>query len=286
MNLVEARFQAYREAAVRLRWFMMITVLISAVISIHTYLERAGFQKHQLIGTYAERVRNFRLEKVECLRLVVSAPIGSLVPIECAKVKDAKFHAWLAAAPADERLETYSMHAFLKARTDNTLKKMTIGERPLPLLGMEVPVNDYVPVLAILLVVFTLGVWLNLRALAASLDVLAADKDPELLRLAQLYFTFTVPLDLGRPHPMLRVVAFLAIWLPLLSLVLGSVADNWPVISRLLFGGEGHLGSIGLVVLRAGLLLACAGVVLVTCAASHGLVKRVDVMMRPQRVAA
>lgn len=77
------------------------------------------------------------------------------------------------------------------------------------------------------------------------------------------------------------MVAFLAIWLPFLSLLFAGVVDNWPVFDRMFFHTEGYVGSFGSLLHRFGVLVTCALVILGTCIGSRRLVGRVDAMMRP-----
>ena len=154
----------------------------------------------------------------------------------------------------------------------NTLERVSLGDRTLPLLGMPVPQNDYLPILAVLLVTFVVGVWVNLRGVLASLNELHTHGDQELIRVARLHFTFVVPLERNRRHLVSELVRFLALALPAGSLLIGALLDLWPIISP----RGGDTGPFALMVARTLVLGGLVAVAFAGAIASQGLVRAID----------
>jgi len=281
LDLEKIRFEAFTEAFTRLRWFLMITTLLSSLILCHIYLEADGFQTHQLSSLRAYRVR----EQIDEKRACSSAVVFKKETAEACK-RVAEYWEELRGKPYEEQLQEWSGQEFRYKRTDNTWDKMQIGERDVPLLGMKISVNDYLPVMAVLLMTFSMGVWLSFRSVAAALSELTQSSSPDVVRAARLFFTFTVPLDGNTSDRVVRLIARLALWLPFIALVIAIILDLLPVM-RVMYGViNAHVGRMPDLTAREILLLVCTLICMATALGCSELRVRIDSLIATDQSAA
>jgi hypothetical protein len=262
MDTESLRFEAYREALKRCRWFLLITVTLSSLILSHTYLELFGFQQSMLRGITGHRMRIGTVENVEAL--------GDSLRAVPATERDEKY---------TERLRTYSGTVYDMARTDNTLKAAALGDRTLPLLGLSVPSNDYLPVMAIILLIFSVSLWLNLRSAHGVLVTVRGDDSFK--ALARLFFTFTGLQDPSRQNPVARVVQYFAIWLPAIALFFASLADLIPPLLASHSNPHAFAGDQSAIAARVVVLALVFLGTSFSCTTSTLLAQRIDGQIRP-----
>lgn len=247
MDTVKEEFEAFKAAVSSMRWFMTTAVLISVLIILHIWLERFGFQEQQLQNTFAHRVKQHVPEVQKCYADLArhlqrkKDHLDSEEPDSC---KPGHFPDDISNRIKDEAkdiskfLSIYSGREYKIRMTDNTLSKEVLQVRKIPLLGVEVPANDFVTVMAVMSLVFATGVWLNLRSVSAALSALAKRNDPELLKTARLHTAFVTSLETAPGEVLARGVRFLAIWLPFTSLLVATLLGYWQPIHDALWGDQ------------------------------------------------
>lgn len=233
-----------------MRWFITTAALISILILTHIWLETFGLQDHQLSEAYAHRVREHVQNAEKCYHdLAVrnqrikdnlrNTDAQSAYPASCElssipenlrKLIDAE------AIDHDEFLRIYSERKYLIQQTDNTLRNEVLPIRTVPLLGIEVPSNDFVTIMAVMSLLFATGVWLNLRSVLSSLVALENRGQPELIMTARLFTAFLTSLETNRSEILARRVRSLAIWLPFLSLLSATIIGYWHPVRDVLSG--------------------------------------------------
>jgi len=255
----------------------MITTLLSALIMCHVYLEADGFQKHQLEGLSKFRMDNQIEAKIACARAVAKGIDTAEV---CKPVPEYQNN--LMKMPRVKMLEMWSAQEYRFKTTGNTWEKATIGERDVPLMGMKVSVNDYLPVMALLLTTFAVGAWLSLRSVAAALAEIRLSSRDDVVRAARLYFTFTVPLDGNKDDRVVRWIARLAFWLPTIALILGIVLDFLPVI-KVMGGMQAWVGTLRDLASREVVLVVCTLVCFSVAYTHSELRDRIDGLTAPRQ---
>ncbi len=249
MDLIAEEFSAFRSSITRMRWFMGVALLISVLIIFHIYLEQFGFQRQQLETVFANRVANHVVEIQNCYRNLASHKqkekdqIKSEFPTSCSKDHIPKVELEKITNMSPEALlRVYSERELAIRTTDNTITSTKLGIRKIPLLGVEVPANDFVPVMAIMSFVFVVGVWVNLRGVHASLLTLANRSDPELLKLAQLHAVFVSGIGLTRGNTLAKSARVLVFWLPFAAIIAASVIGFWGGVKGMLEGSDYNYG--------------------------------------------
>lgn len=144
-----------------MRWFMTAAVLISVLVLLHIWLERFGLQEHQLQTVFAHRVKQHVPDVQRCYADLArhlqrtQDKLDSQEPDSCKpgnipdnignRIKDE-------AKDIERVLSIYSDREYKIRLTDNTLSKEVLQVRKMPLLGIEVPTNDFVTVMAVMAV--------------------------------------------------------------------------------------------------------------------------------------
>jgi hypothetical protein len=245
MDTVKEEFDAFKAAVSSMRWFMTTAVLISVLILLHIWLERFGFQEQQLRNSFAHRVKQHVPEVQKCyadLARHLQRTQDQLPSKEPDSCQPGNFPHEIGKQIRGEAtdiarfLSIYSDREYKIRMTDNTLGKEVLQVRKIPLLGVEVPANDFVTVMAVMSLVFASGVWLNLRSINAALKALAKRGDPELVKTARLHTAFLTSLETTRSEALARGVRSLAIWLPFMSLFIATLLGYWEPIRDALKG--------------------------------------------------
>jgi hypothetical protein len=122
-----------------------------------------------------------------------------------------------------ERLNNYGIRKFAFERTNHTIDSAKINTHDLPFVATDVPDDDYLPIVACMLSIFSICVWLNVRSVLASVGILASDED--FRQIAPLYFTFTGAVDLKMENRVAYFVQHASLWLPPVSLAISTLLD-------------------------------------------------------------
>lgn len=147
MGIEDARFEAYLEAVRRSRWFILATVILSSLILCHVYLERVSLQTAALQGVIAHRIKNQTEETLRDMEKKLEGEVD-----ECVKQKNA------IPKDLDVRLEAFAENKFTYIVTQNELNNTRLEKRSLPFLGLEIPSDDYLPIMSVMLAIFAVGV--------------------------------------------------------------------------------------------------------------------------------
>lgn len=249
MDIIEEEFSAFKSAVTRMRWFMSTALLISVLIVFHVYLEQFGFQRQQMATVFGNRIANHVVEVQKCYRdmaiqLKMEKNQGfSVFPASCSTERiPKKAYDEIRKMKLETLLRAYSKREYLIRVTDNTIASTKLGIRKIPLLGVEVPVNDFVTVMAIMSFVFVVGVWVNLRGVDAALVTIANRSDTELLKLAQLHAVFVSGVGLTRGNALAKAARGLVFWLPFASIIVASVLGFWDGVNNMITGGDYNFG--------------------------------------------
>lgn len=249
MDFVEEEFSAYKSSVSRMRWFMTIALLISVLIVFHIYLEQFGYQEQQMETVFGHRISNHVEQVQNCYKKLAlhkqnkNHGLKTEFPKECnADLIPVSVLDDVSNMNLETLLRTYSKREFTIRRTDNTIAGTKLGIRKIPLLGVEVPANDFVTVMAIMSFVFVVGVWVNLQGVRASLVTLANRSDPELLKLAQLHAVFVSGIGLTRGNTLAMAARVLVFWLPLASISIASILGYWGPVKIMIEGGDLNYG--------------------------------------------
>ncbi|MDF9618398.1 hypothetical protein P5705_12140 [Pseudomonas entomophila] len=250
MDIRQEELDVFKASANRMRWFMSTAILISVLILLHVYLERFSFQEAQLSGTEAHRILNHTLKKQKCYKELIDSEkpgktnkdldINSACSVENIGEKEL-FR--LRSLSYEELVHDYSLRNFIINMTDNTIKEAKLPSRQIPILGTEIPANDFVIVMALMSMVFVIGVWLNLRGVHASLLSLEKHKNPDLMRIAQLNTVFLTALENNENSLALRLRTC-SLWLPFASIVAATVFGYAQPVQELIFKSDSYPGSI------------------------------------------
>lgn len=252
INIIDEELESFKSAASSMRWFITTAVLISVLIILHVWLENFGYQENQLQNVYSHRIANYVDETYECYkdmakylrgkedRLSSSTPENK-EPASCGEhifPPDVKREIDENITSYPSALKAYSNLRYKMKRTDNTLDKEVLQLRKIPLLGVEVPANDFVTVMAVMSLVFTTGVWLNLQAINTVLYSLKERGVDGVMEVCRIHLIFVTSGDSCRGEILPTLVRSLAIWLPFISLLLGTVLGYWQAVVDLLDGNK------------------------------------------------
>lgn len=254
----------FKASANRMRWFISTAILISVLMLLHVYLEQFSFQDSQLESNFSHRIQNYTMEKQKCYEELAQYrqrksdnlykesldylpdSIKKLCSPPALPQKDSVHILNLS---KEDLINEYSKRKFNITRTDNTMNEVKLQIRQIPLLGVEVPANDFVIVMAMMSIVFVIGVWVNLRSLKMSLISLAAHNNATLLRLAHLNTVFLTTPEKNRSDVVARGVRTTALWLPFFSILVSTVVSNKPLYDKILLENFSfHIGPMDLVV--------------------------------------
>lgn len=209
LNIEEEQFEAYKSSIKRARWFNLTVVLLSSLILFHLALEKFGYSASQL--------RDVLLKRAAKTSDVYYWDTTEQMEYYQYKLKEL----------ADKKESTKEMKEIMDRAMRFPLVQnqfSRLGQpRTLPLLGLEVPANDYFPLMAVMLTMLTIALWLNVRSVLASVKcLLQRSNSDELKALIRLHFTFTSLQD----HPaIIRMVQIAAIWLPFAAGFIGIALD-------------------------------------------------------------
>lgn len=215
MDIQKAIFDAFTQSITRFRWFILTCILIATILLTHVNLE-TGFTMTQLKGFALEQ----RISNTEAALLARTAAIRE-------KYNQGATTDTLAKDPVAvglaEEWQVFQRHK-------NMLESHAVVDRELPILGYHVPGNDFVPVMAMLLFVFSVASWLSSRSVLASIEHIKPFATKQLMGLFRLHFMFTVPVE-GK-HGMANLVQFLAVWIPTFVFALAAILDMVPAFAK------------------------------------------------------
>ncbi len=235
-------YDAFVATMARCRWFLLVATLLSGLVLAHVYLERFGYQEAQLIDALERRyvddpkgVASFDSQFPRDMPISMAAD----QPIRKALDELDTLFAQRAGTPglreSDSLTALYgNKRADLAARlykrilTNNTLREATLQDRTIPVVGLTVPGNDYVPVMSFLVVVFLTALWLNTRALRLFINADTLARFPEFVDMLPLHFTFTGVAP-SRGVGLARWVQNAAFLLPGMAIFAGSFGDLFPL---------------------------------------------------------
>ncbi|MHB2139853.1 hypothetical protein ACX64L_18160 [Pseudomonas monsensis] len=250
MDIMQEELEVFKASANRLRWFISTAILISVLILLHAYLERFSFQDAQLAGIEAHRILSRTLKTQDCYRELVSFEVlgekeaAGKVESACTAEKIGEKNLFrLRSLSYEDLVHEYSTRSFLINMTDNTMKEVKFPVRQIPILGTEIPANDFVIVMALMSMVFVVGVWLNLRGVHASLLSLEKHKKSEVMKVAQLNTVFLTALENNENKFALGVRAC-SLWLPFMSIVVATVAGYAEPVEELVSKSDSFPGSV------------------------------------------
>lgn len=246
MNLDEVKFTVYTDAIKRTRWFLLITTLLSCMLLIHMYLERFSYQEHQYVDTLKARARVDKEGELKDKEKQIKDDLAK-DSRDLNKLSNEKFEALV-----NEYAELkYSMTVF-----DNLLKEASIPNRSIPLLNMSIPGNDFLSVIGIMLLIFVIGVWLNIRTVLAAVQSLQPNNSEEMRELIRLHFTFTGLVDHAEmERKVVPIVQYAAFVLPFFSLLIAIILDIYSMISAWLDPYQGNAGPMGVFILQTLIML-------------------------------
>ncbi len=249
MDIKQEELDIFKASASRMRWFISTAVLISVLIMLHVYLEQFSFQEAQLAGIEANRVFNRIPETQACYKELIKLEAPTEKPAnidnvpECSAEKiGGKLSHRLRSLSYEDLVREYSSSLFLINVTNNTIGAFKMPTRQIPILGTEIPANDFVVVMALMSMVFVVGVWLNLRGLHASLTSLEKHNDPDVMRIAQLNTVFLTALENDENTFAFKVRAC-ALWLPFASIVIATIVGYAPVMYEHFSKSDSYAGS-------------------------------------------
>ena len=269
MDIIKEELDGFKAAVTSMRWFMTTAILISVLIILHVWLEKAGYHDSQFKHIYAHRISAYTLEVRECYKdmahhrqMVNDGLRKDSIPDSCS---DKRFPNEVRerisndiGKPLPEFLKIYSELEYTIMKTDNTINNERFQVRKVPLLGVEVPSDDFVTVMAIMSLIFTSGVLLNLRAINSALRALKRRNEPGLIEACKLHLIFVTSLDSSRGDALAHGVRTLAIWLPFFSILFGALI----VYSNLGYAFDEHntyyigeINIIGIHIFVAGLII-------------------------------
>lgn len=250
MDIIQEELDTFKASANRMRWFMSTAVLISVLILLHVYLEKFSYQEAQLANIEAHRILNHTMKTQSCYEelIALGAPGAKKTNTEnesaCStKNIEEKDLSRLRSLPYEDLVYEYSVRNFMIKMTNNTIDEVKMPARQIPILGTEIPANDFVVVMALMSMVFVVGVWLNLRGLHASLLSLEKHKNIEIMRVAQLNTVFLTSLENNENTFALKVRAC-SLWLPFVSIITATVVGYIQPIQEILSKSDSYPGSI------------------------------------------
>lgn len=243
-----ARFNSYVDAMKRSRWLLLISTLLSSILLIHMYLEQFSFQERQVTGALVNRAKLGKEEEAAALKsrlhehhIVAQKPGAQRTPADNACI--------IADAELNKLATEYADLRYRMARLDNYLDDLSFPPRRLPLVPIDIPANDFVPIVGVMLLVFAISNWLNVRTVHAGISSLLTDPTPaaplnELRQLISLHFTFTGLHDHRGEGRAARGMQYAAFSLPCASMLVAFVLDVYSVIEPLLHSNAGFIGTL------------------------------------------
>jgi hypothetical protein len=249
----QKKYEAYLDALRRFRWSVLTTIIISSLVVAHLYLEN-GLTQAQLQSVSMRKLTGVKERERSELK-------AKLLDFQKKNPKEKL---------PQELLNSYVALDVSLQRGDNMYRDARVPERTLPLLLMNVPGNDFVVVLAIMLAIFCVSTWLNSRAVLAPLEKLTADMDASqhFRDLVRLNFLFTGASD--DSDWLANILQYVVVWLPFLSLSLGAFIDLRPIVVQI--AGDQSFANAGPVmallsrfVTFACLLIVIGGAAVGTC---------------------
>ncbi len=219
MDFINEEFEAFKSSVNRMRWFIITSVVISALILIHTYIEQFSFQEHQLASIYGHRLDVKTSDLQNCRKEFIKAHDLKIAPPDkCSNVSE-KILEQIKTGNIEDLRKKYSTLKFEIKRTNNTLRNTELGKRQMPLLGIEVPTNDFLNVMSLMSTVIVVGVWVNLLGVHASLNALKKHNEPKIIELARLNTLFLTHLETESGQLLAKIVRLIVIWLPFISIL-------------------------------------------------------------------
>lgn len=253
MDIKQEELEIFKASANRMRWFISTAVLISVLILLHVYLEQFSFQDSQLAGIHANRILKHIPETQACYDKLITAEAAGKKGAELDNISECSVTVLgdeviyrLRSLSLNELVTEYSARLYEMKMTDNTLNEAKFPTRQIPILGTEIPANDFVIVMALMSMVFVVGVWLNLRGLFASLASLKSHRDRDVMRVAQLNTVFLTALE-NQENSFARKVRACSVWLPFASIVIATVVGYIPVIKNYFSSSDSYAGSVAAV---------------------------------------
>lgn len=216
MEVPDVRFSVFTDSIKRTRWFLLVTTLLSCMLLIHMYLEQFSYQEQQNIDVIKARITEGKVANLKAREKEIQDDI--------AKKKDDPTK--LSASDLDNLATDYATIKYRMKLFDNQMNQVSIPSRQLPLLSMNIPGNDFLPVIGVMLLVFVIAVWLNIRSVLAAIDSLKPSNNEEMRELIRLHFTFTGLVgSSGVERKMVHVVQYASFGLPVLSLLFALGVD-------------------------------------------------------------
>ncbi|MDB5118674.1 MAG: hypothetical protein JWQ79_4166 [Mucilaginibacter sp.] len=272
IDTIKEELEIFKASANRMRWFISTAVLISVLIILHVYLERFSFQEAQLEGLEANRILTHSQALQSCYGKLIDHVVKDPEPnknisknrylveiVECDSnhIGDKNFDQ-LTRSYWIDLVKDYSLRKYNITMSDNTSNAARMPTRHIPILGTQIPANDFVIVMALMSMVFVIGVWLNLRGLHTSLTSLTKHNDFEIMRIAQLNTVFLTSSEIGGNTFAARVRAF-SLWLPFISIVTATIIGYTPVILDKLNDSDSYAGSTVNIIVFLGLSILICG---------------------------
>ena len=227
----------------RSRWILVILTLLSCLLLIHIYLDQFSFQDAQIVGAIKKRLAENVVAKQNALKKKI--------------VSERDKYSSPTTQPQDytQDLDDYAQRRFEMITLDNTLNKLEIPDRELPLIPLKIPGNDFIPIIGIMLIVFVLASWLNMRSIIASMNSLDLKSNAELQTLVRLHFTFTGLVGSSAANALAAVIKYLAFLFPAIALLSATTIEIYSMVSAMLAPSSGYLGTVTELVFR-GVVLA------------------------------
>ncbi len=227
--LRDSLLDAYVAAMKRSRWALLTSTLLAAMLVTTVLLQEWGFMRNQLEGLLANRVaqKTPSAERLDTLAHWTGYLLAN------------RESAGLQAQTLRDSLNRLSKKWWHRRETDNTLAARYIGDRHVPLLGLDAPEADYPTLLSIMLAVLMVVVALNARAIYGQVQRLTDLRQnphvpPEVIRV---HFTFTglpsdhLPDD-GRTN-LTRRIEYAAYALPAAAILIASAIHlGMPQVER------------------------------------------------------
>ena len=251
MDFISEEFETFKSSVNRMRWFVITSVLISVLILVHIYLEQFGFQDHQLKVHFGNNLEKYIDQSQACRKALAEHKqyekdhFPTKFPEESCNeqiIPKELLNKILEVKDRDDLIEKYSEEQLRIEMAQNTINDLKHQIRRIPMLGIEVPANDFIIVMSIMSLVFVTGLWINFRGVLFSLKALAQHNEQKLIELARINTVFLTHLETSRGQILAQAVRILGIWLPSMSLVISLVGYIDP-INNMLDEGVHNFGS-------------------------------------------
>lgn len=288
LNHAQERFNAYLSAISRFRWFLLFTIIVSGVALLHVYIERLGYQEAQLKGYLS--IKDERNKEICQLEKDIGSLESKNQAIEKALENDKSSESTKKEKEEEKKKNSekllslkkdYYELIYFNIRTENTLKETKLADRDLPILGFPIPENDYLPVLAMMNVIFMVGTWLNLRAIGACLlEIEKAGELDSIRDLLRLHFTFTGIVDEKIGGILGAFIQFLAFALPVIVIFFAILLDIYSFFMMLTRMTHGFAGSNGAIIARIILMVFLFFIMIILTKAIIGKAKELDMKIK------